>query len=134
MPVPTQVWLTEGSLHESKAVKGQSPELRAATLFGDLAYLDKEIVDFFKDQQTQLITPCKKAKGKDLTETEKYHNRLVSHFRQPIESLFNWIIEKTGIQKTSKVRSTDGLMIHCWENSLLLLSSGFQLLIRILIS
>jgi hypothetical protein len=32
--------------------------------------------------------------------------------RQPIESLFNWIQEKTGIQVTSKVRSYQGLMIH----------------------
>jgi len=49
-----------------------------------------------------------------LTEKEKYHNLLVSKFRQPIESLFNWIIEKTNIQKASKVRSTDALLIHCW--------------------
>lgn len=41
-------------------------------------------------------------------------NRLVRKIRQPIESLFNWIIEKTGIQKASKVRSTDALLIHCW--------------------
>jgi hypothetical protein len=112
--VPTQVWLTEGALHDSKSVKGQSPQLTAAALFGDLAYLDKEIIDFFKEQQICLITPCKKPKGKDLTASQKYHNRLVSHFRQPIESLFNWIIEKTNIQKASKVRSTDALLIHCW--------------------
>ena len=41
-------------------------------------------------------------------------NRLVSKFRQPIESLFNWIIEKTNIQRASKVRSTSALLIHCW--------------------
>ncbi len=53
-------------------------------------------------------------KGKELSEFEKYHNRLVSKFRQPIESLFNWIIEKTNIQRASKVRSTNALLIHCW--------------------
>jgi len=36
----------------------------------------------------------------------------VSRVRQPIESLFNWIEEKTGIQVASKVRSTKGLMVH----------------------
>jgi len=38
----------------------------------------------------------------------------VRRIRQPIESLFNWIEEKTGIQRASKVRSTDALLIHCW--------------------
>ena len=32
--------------------------------------------------------------------------------RQPIESLFNWIEEKTGIQCASKVRSYQGLLVH----------------------
>ncbi len=36
----------------------------------------------------------------------------VSKVRQPIESLFNWIHEKTNIQKASKVRSYKGLMVH----------------------
>ena len=114
LPVPTQVWLTEGSIHDSKSVKEQSPQMSRTTAFGDLAYLDQETMAFFKQQQSKLITPCKKAKGEDLTKEQKYYNRLVSHFRQPIESLFNWIIEKTNIQKASKVRSTDALLIHCW--------------------
>ena len=49
-----------------------------------------------------------------LTDDEKYYNRLVRRIRQPVESLFNWIQEKTQIQRASKVRSTDALMIHCW--------------------
>jgi hypothetical protein len=32
--------------------------------------------------------------------------------RQPIEALFAWIEEKTGIECTSKVRSYKGLMVH----------------------
>jgi len=36
----------------------------------------------------------------------------VSRIRQPIESLFNWIQEKTDIQVASKVRSSKGLMVH----------------------
>lgn len=36
----------------------------------------------------------------------------VSKIRQPIESLFNWIQEKTKIQIASKVRSYQGLMVH----------------------
>ncbi|MDR3133452.1 MAG: transposase [Prevotellaceae bacterium] len=36
----------------------------------------------------------------------------VSRVRQPIESFFNWLIEKTTIQRASKVRSTAGLLVH----------------------
>lgn len=114
LPLPRKVWLVEGSVHDSKAVKEQTPEIEACALFGDLAYLDKELIALLTAQNTQLITPVKKPKGGNLTDEEKYHNRLVSKFRQPIESLFNWIIEKTNIQKASKVRSTDALFIHCW--------------------
>jgi hypothetical protein len=56
----------------------------------------------------------KKPKGKELAHAASYYNRLVRSIRQPIESLFNWIEEKTGIQKAGKVRSTDALMIHRW--------------------
>jgi hypothetical protein len=39
-------------------------------------------------------------------------SRAISCVRQPIESLFNWIEEKTKIQIASKVRSYEGLMVH----------------------
>jgi hypothetical protein len=38
--------------------------------------------------------------------------RAISKIRQPIESLFAWIIEKTGVQTASKVRSYKGLLKH----------------------
>lgn len=114
LPKPISIWLREASAHDSQAFDRQSPELAETTLFGALAYPTKPIIAWLKAQNTQLITPQKKTKGKGLSEFEKYHNRLVAKFRQPIESLFNWIIEKTNIQKASKVRSTDALMIHCW--------------------
>ncbi len=114
LPKPVHIWLCEASAHDSRAFENQQLELPVTTLFGDLAYPTRRIIAWLKEQNTQLITPKKKPKGKELSEFEKYHNRLVARFRQPIESLFNWIIEKTNIQKASKVRSTDALMIHCW--------------------
>ena len=36
----------------------------------------------------------------------------VSKIRQPIESLNNWIQDKTSIQRASKVRSSNGLLAH----------------------
>ena len=114
LPLPAQVWLCGASHHDSKAFIGQQPAVPATELFGDLAYPTPEIISHLKEQHTRLITPQKKPKGTELTADENYYNRLVRRIRQPIESLFNWIEEKTGIQRASKVRSTDALMIHCW--------------------
>lgn len=114
LPLPAQVWLCSASHHDSKAFIGQRPEIAETSLFGDLAYPTPEIVSHLQAQHTRLIAPIKKPKGKELTTAEKYYNRMVRRIRQPIESLFNWIEEKTGIQRASKVRSTDALMIHCW--------------------
>jgi hypothetical protein len=114
LPLPHQVWLCAASHHDSKAFVQQQPEIAETSLFGDLAYPTPEIISHLKEQHTRLIAPQKKPKGKELSEAENYYNRLVRSLRQPIESLFNWMQEKTGIQRASKVRSTDALMIHCW--------------------
>ncbi len=114
LPLPSQVWLCAASHHDSKAFIQQRPELPSTELFGDLAYPTPMIISHLKEQQTRLVAPQKKPKGTELTLDEKYYNRLVRRLRQPIESLFNWVEEKTGIQRASKVRSTDALMIHCW--------------------
>lgn len=114
LPLPNQVWLCAASHHDSKAFVEQQPEIAATELFGDLAYPTPEIISHLKEQHTRLIAPQKKPKGKELSEAENYYNRLVRSVRQPIESLFNWIEVRTGIQRASKVRSTDALMIHCW--------------------
>jgi len=114
LPLPSQVWLCAASHHDSKAFIQQQPELSATELFGDLAYPTPQIISHLKEQQTRLIAPQKKPKGKELTNDEKYYNRLMRRIRQPVESLFNWIEEKTQIQRASKVRSTEALLIHCW--------------------
>jgi hypothetical protein len=43
-------------------------------------------------------------------------SRTVSSIRQPIEVLFAWMLEKSNIQKASKVRSTRGLAVHIFAN------------------
>ena len=114
LPSPKQIWMCKASAHDSTAFIGQSPRLPAIALFADLAYPTPEIQAHLKEQESRLIAPLKKPKGGELTTDENYYNRLVRSLRQPIESLFNWINEKTGIQRASKVRSTDALITHCW--------------------
>jgi len=90
LPLPTQIWLVEGSVHDLKAVQEQQIVLPQTTLFGDLAYPEPVFREHLRKQHTQLQTPMKKPKGGELREIEKYHNRLISKFRQPIEGFFNW--------------------------------------------
>ena len=84
LPNPTQ-----SSHHDLTAAKEQYLELPSTTLIADLAYPEAEFELSLKEQNIRLYTGRKKPKGKDLTEFEKYHNRLISKFRQPIESFFN---------------------------------------------
>lgn len=114
LPVPNQVWLCAASHHDVTVFKELALSLPQTTVLGDKAYADQQLSHSIAAQDAQLLIPCKKPKTRDLTATEKYQSRLVNKLRQPIESLFNWFIQKTDIQRASKVRSSDALLVHCW--------------------
>ena len=67
-----------------------------------------------------MLTPVKAVKGMPdvIKQRSKAADDLfstaVSKVRQPVEAIFNWLIEKTDIQRASKVRSTKGLMVHAF--------------------
>ena len=64
-------------------------------------------------QNLTVLTPVKKQKGQRYLEPQdQWLSTAVSRVRQPIEALFAWIEEKTGIECASKVRSYNGLMVH----------------------
>ncbi|MEL7196461.1 MAG: transposase, partial [Bacteroidota bacterium] len=69
-------------------------------------------------QGGELLTPVKYRRGQPLEDKQRHkaaddlYSKAVSRLRQPIESLFNWIIEHTDLQRASKVRSTKGLLVH----------------------
>ncbi len=88
LPNPTQIWLAQASAHDLTAAKEQHLELLDTTLIADLAYPEPEFEQSLNQQNTRLLVGHKKPKGKDLTKLEKYHNRLINKFRQPIESLY----------------------------------------------
>ncbi len=69
---------------------------------------------------SEMLTPVKAVKGMpdvlkkfDRAANDLY-SRAVSKVRQPIEALFSWLIEKSDIQKASKVRSLKGLNLHVY--------------------
>lgn len=110
LPMPEYIGLTSAGMHDNKAFEQIAP-----TLSNDDVYADKAYSDTFKTDALQfnLLTPIKKEKGQAfLSAADQWLSTAVSQVRQPIESFFNWIEEKTSIQLASKVRSYNGLMVH----------------------
>lgn len=119
LPFPEQFQMTPASENDLNLFKQAWGEIENRTFFGDKIYLDKDYFRIAENVNNSLmLTPIKGIKGQseDLKQRDKAANDLfstaVSKVRQPIESLFNWLIEKTDIQRASKVRSTKGLMVH----------------------
>ena len=114
LPLPTRIWLKEGNVHDLTALREIADDLPAdINLFADKAYSDREFKKELESREIKLLTPLKKPKKEELSAAQKLFNKTISSFRQPIESFFKWLIDKTDIQRASQVRSTDGLLIHC---------------------
>lgn len=114
LPLPDYLGLTPASEHDLTAFRHIVTDLHGGELYLDKAYADELLVQATRaDQALALLIPVKKAKGqKYLDAADQWWSTAVSRVRQPIESLFNWIEEKTGIQRASKVRSSNGLLVH----------------------
>lgn len=111
LPLPTLIGLTDAGTHDLKGYEMIQNALNAPT-FADKAYQiqNKPILE---RENFTLYTPVKKNKGQQAIDSaDKLLSSAISSVRQTIESLFNWIIEKTGIQTASKVRSYNGLILH----------------------
>jgi len=119
LPLPLFVDLTAASEHDLTIMRPTLDQLRKVTLMAHKIYCDKPLnTHLEQNQDCSILTPVKlvKRQCERLREFDKAANDLfstyVSRFRQPIESFFNWLPEKTGIQHASKVRSESGLLVH----------------------
>ncbi len=114
MPIPDYISLTGAADHDLSALRPLLPYLHNATIYGDKIYSDQTLKDTLLDQQNlAFYTPVKKKKGQNIQPAaDQVLSRAVSRTRQPIESLFGWINEKTSIQTACKVRSYNGLIVH----------------------
>lgn len=119
LPFPEQMLITPASVNDLSVFKQAWSNIFDRCFFGDKIFFNKEFfAELEKEKGSVMLTPVKAVKGQ--TELEKQRNKAaddlfstaVSKVRQPIESFFNWLIEKTDFQRASKVRSTKGLMVH----------------------
>jgi hypothetical protein len=121
LPHPEEILLTPASESDLNVYKQAWSEILDRVLFGDKGYSD---IDFnnqaMKNYHLEMLTPVKAVKGMEeqikqrIKAADDLFSTAVSRIRQPIESLFNWLIQKTDIQKASTVRSTNGLLVHAF--------------------
>jgi hypothetical protein len=119
LPHPEQLLVTPASVNDITVYKQVWAMIDNRTFFGDKIYMDNELnQDMMKNLNSLMMTPVKAVKGmadvikQRIKAADDLYSTAVSRIRQPIESLFNWLIQKTDIQKASLVRSTNGLLVH----------------------
>jgi len=119
LPFPESIVVTPASENDLNVHKQNWCNIPNRSFWGDKIYHDTELLkDMTSFSNSQILTPVKAVKNQSeiINQRDKAANdlysRAVSSVRQPIESLLNWIIEKTNIQRASKVRSTKGLLVH----------------------
>jgi Transposase DDE domain len=120
IPFPQYLDITAASVHDLSASKDILQRIGAHASILDKAYADTGLAKQMQQTGNILLTPVKDKKGLHMVLKQKdqafndLFNIAVSVLRQPIESLFNWINERTHIQNASKVRSSNGLMLHLY--------------------
>ena len=114
LPLPERLALSSASQHDLAVLRELNPTLGSYGLFADKAYADAETKAVLARRGTHLLTPYKRRRNELETNVPALLNRFVSSMRQPLESLFGWMIQRTDLQNASRVRSTNGLLAHCY--------------------
>ncbi len=114
LPSPTHIGITGASIHDLAAARDVFQTIQNSEIYADKAYCDESLkTDTLEKQNTDLHTPIKTSKSKKFLDlSERLYSTGVSKIRQPIESFFSWLQEKTMVQCASKVRSRSGLDVH----------------------
>lgn len=119
IPYPESIIITQASENDLNVFKQYWSNFKNRTFWGDKIYTDNNFFpELVKKNNSVMYTPVKETKGKTkcLKKRDRAFNDLfssaVSKIREPIESFFSWLIQKTEIQRAFRVRSTKGLIVH----------------------
>lgn len=131
LPVLEHLFIQSAHVHDLKAQQAILATLKHRTIWADRAFISQDLSDDLERVNSQILTPVKqdRYKLKALKQrdeaADEWLSSMISSQRQPIESLFAWLIEKVDIQRASKVRSLAGLMRHIFGR----LAAAFYFLI-----
>jgi hypothetical protein len=112
LPKPAMLAITPASVNDITFAKEAFHDVRNIDIYGDKIYNDSSWFEYMRiHNNVNISAPVKLKKGQETLESiDRLYNSAVSSIRQPIESFFNWLIEKTRIQYASKIRSANGLL------------------------
>ena len=115
LPTPCALMVSTASehdLHAAKQIMESCQPVQGGILYADKAYCDNAWKEELKSKYSVVLcTPIKKQRGDAISSGDSYSS-FVSAMRQPVESFFNWLSARTGIQSASRVRSLSGLLTH----------------------
>lgn len=116
IPMPEYCGITGASENDLTVARPILERIHNRKIYADKIYQDTDFNEQLqKNNNSIIITPVKKQKGQKFEDAaDNLYSKAVSGVRQPIESIFNWFIEKTQIQNATKVRSSMGLLVHVW--------------------
>jgi IS5 family transposase len=113
--LPEKIHLSPASQHDLAALREVQPSLPAGCgLFADKAYFHTETAAACRERGWFLLAAHKRHRNEPESSVPTLYNRFVSAIRQPLESLFNWLIQRTDLQNVARVRSSQGLKMHCY--------------------
>ncbi len=113
LPTPRLLEIRQENVHDLRAVRHIFQNFTNSKIIGDKAYCDKKNKLSLGKKNIEIHTPIKLSKNKkQLSKDESTYCKVINSIRQSIEIFFSWIIQKTGIQNASKVRSECGLGVH----------------------
>jgi hypothetical protein len=105
LPFPESIVINPASENDLNIHKQNWCNIPKLSFYGDKIYNDTELLkDMASLSNSKVLTPVKAVKGQsEITNqwgkaANDLYSRAVSRVSQPIESLFNWIIEKTDIK------------------------------------
>jgi hypothetical protein len=118
LPRPVAIGISPANLFDGKAFEAAMPMFTEGCLVADKAYDSRSNKAQMKEQGSELKTPYKRTKGHFHWNSSDTQSKDVSRERQPIESLFAWLNEQTGIQDAHRPRSSKGLLTFIWSSLL----------------
>ena len=100
VPVPEKIHLSPASQHDLTALREVSPSLPPGCgLFADKAYFHGDTAAACQQPGWFLLASYKRQRNEPEKEVPTFSNRFVSMIRQPLESLFNRLIQRTDLPK-----------------------------------
>jgi Transposase DDE domain len=115
LPILHTVALSAASESDNTIFKEEMARSSSNSItYADSAYMDKAAAGELAVLYNLTVSPIqRRVRGQsELYYDQVCQNTAISRIRQPIEGLFNWLIERTGIQIASKCRSTKGVLFH----------------------